>query len=52
MICPQCNADSLQNVGVFSNAKSKTMVIVRCSDCYYGTVRVQQAKPKTNHHHE
>ena len=46
--CPQCNVGDLFTLGVFSNAKSKTMVMVHCQRCTYGTVRVQPVKPKAN----
>ncbi len=48
--CPQCATGTLFNIGIMSNAKSKTMVMVHCNRCTYGTVRVKPVKPKSNHH--
>ena len=48
--CPQCNVGDLFTLGIFSNAKSKTMVMVHCQRCTYGTVRTMPVKPKSNHH--
>lgn len=46
--CPQCSTGELFTLGVYSNAKSKTMVMVHCRRCTYGTVRTQAVKPRAN----